>query len=197
MMRWVCKARVKKRAICELYQPFRLYSGVVDSVSPDAITTLTIEVLGLYDILVIDTNSGEALDRGVIHVPDTAYPWDSEDQKNVLLAGYRTGVSGTNGQLLFFDLDELSSGDSIFLTDRTGRSYLYSGQRPLHGLARRRLGGRHPGGSRHADAPDLHPSDLRGPPDRPGRPRLTYTPGQANGRVRGVRYRPREHSFLG
>jgi sortase A len=109
-----------------LYQPFRLYSGVVDSVSPDAITTLTIEVLGLYDILVIDTNSEEALDRGVIHVPDTAYPWDSEDQKNVLLAGYRTGVSGTNGQLLFFDLDELSSGDSIFLTDRAGRSYRYS-----------------------------------------------------------------------
>ncbi len=93
---------------------------------PDATMTLTIEALGLYDVPVIDSNSEEALGRGVIHVPDTAYPWDGSDQKNVFLAGHRTGVPGTNGRLLFFDLDELSSGDKIVLKDREGRSYEYS-----------------------------------------------------------------------
>ena len=90
---------------------------------PAAAMTLTIEALGLYEVPIIDTNSEEALARGVIHVPDTAYPWDDSDQKNVFLAGHRTGVPGTNGRLLFFDLDELSSGDSIVLKDRAGRTY--------------------------------------------------------------------------
>ena len=34
-----------------------VYSEVVDSVSPDAIATLTIEVVGLYDIPVINISS--------------------------------------------------------------------------------------------------------------------------------------------
>ena len=92
----------------------------------DATMTLTIEALGLYDVPVIDSNSEEALGRGLIHVPDTADPWDDSDQKNVFLAGHRTGVPGTNGRLLLFELDELSSGDKIVLTDGAGRSYEYS-----------------------------------------------------------------------
>ena len=95
-------------------------------VDPAAAMTLTIEALGLYEVPIIDTNSEEALARGVIHVPDTAYPWDDSDQKNVFLAGHRTGVPGTNGRLLFFDLDELSNGDSIVLKDGAGRTYEYS-----------------------------------------------------------------------
>ncbi len=93
---------------------------------PAAAMTLTIEALGLYDVPVIDSNSEEALGWGVIHVPDTAYPWDDSDQKNVFLAGHRTGVPGTNGRLLLFELDELSSGDSIVLKDGAGRTYEYS-----------------------------------------------------------------------
>ena len=93
---------------------------------PAAAMTLTIEALGLYEVPIIDTNSEEALARGVIHVPDTAYPWDDSDQKNVFLAGHRTGVPGTNGRLLLFELDELSSGDSIVLKDGAGRTYEYS-----------------------------------------------------------------------
>jgi sortase A len=93
---------------------------------PAATMTLTVEALGLYDVPVIDALSEEALGRGLIHVPDTAYPWDGSDQKNVFLAGHRTGVPGTNGRLLFFDLDELSSGDKIVLEDGAGRSYEYS-----------------------------------------------------------------------
>jgi sortase A len=93
---------------------------------PAAAMTLTIEALGLYEVPIIDTNSEEALGRGVIHVPDTAYPWDDSDQKNVFLAGHRIGVPGTNGRLLLFELDELSSGDSIVLKDGAGRTYEYS-----------------------------------------------------------------------
>ena len=93
---------------------------------PAAAMTLTIEALGLYEVPIIDTLSEEALGRGVIHVPDTAYPWDDSDQKNVFLAGHRTGVPGTNGRLLLFELDELSSGDSIVLKDGAGRTYEYS-----------------------------------------------------------------------
>ena len=44
----------------------------------------------------------------------------------MFLAGHRTGVPGTNGRLLLFELDELSSGDRIVLTDGVGRSYEYS-----------------------------------------------------------------------
>ena len=95
-------------------------------VDPAAAMTLTIEALGLYEVPIIDTNSEEALARGVIHVPDTAYPWDDSDQKNVFLAGHRIGVPGTNGRLLLFELDELSSGDSIVLKDGAGRTYEYS-----------------------------------------------------------------------
>ena len=95
-------------------------------VDPAATMTLTIEALGLYEVPIIDTNSEEALGRGVIHVPDTAYPWDDSDQKNVFLAGHRIGVPGTNGRLLLFELDELSSGDSIVLKDGAGRTYGYS-----------------------------------------------------------------------
>jgi len=93
---------------------------------PAAVMTLTIEALELYDVPVINTNSEEALARGVIHVPDTAYPWDDSDQKNVFLAGHRTGLPGTNGRLLLFELDELSSGDSVVLKDGAGRAYEYS-----------------------------------------------------------------------
>jgi sortase A len=88
--------------------------------------TLTIEALGLYEVPIIDEYSEEALGRGVIHVPDTAYPWDDSDQKNVFLAGHRIGVPGTNGRLLLFELDELSSGDSIVLKDGADRAYEYS-----------------------------------------------------------------------
>ena len=94
--------------------------------NPAATMTLTIEALGLYEVPIFDEYNEEALGRGVIHIPDTAYPWDDSEQKNVFLAGHRTGVPGTSGRLLLFELDELRSGDSIVLKDGAGRSYEYS-----------------------------------------------------------------------
>ncbi len=91
----------------------------------DAVMTLTIDAVGLHDVPVIDSLDEEALGRGVIHVPDTAYPWDSENQKNVFLAGHRVGFSEANSRMVFFNLDELQSGDRILLEDRSGNDYEY------------------------------------------------------------------------
>ncbi len=91
----------------------------------DAIMTLTIEALGLHDVPVFDSIEEEDLQRGVVHVPDTAYPWDRDKQKNVFIAGHRVGFSEASSRMVFFNLDELQSGDEILLEDRSGNDYKY------------------------------------------------------------------------
>ena len=92
----------------------------------DGVMTLTVEALGLYDVPVINTNTQEALDNGVIHFPQTPMPWDEERaQKNVYLAGHRLGFPGTGSRLVFYNLDELSNGDLIVLKDSLGVPYEY------------------------------------------------------------------------
>jgi sortase A len=91
----------------------------------DGVMTLTVEALGLYDVPVINTNSQEALDNGVIHFPQTPMPWEERAQKNVYLAGHRLGFPGTGSRLVFYNLDKLSNGDSIVLKDSLGTSYEY------------------------------------------------------------------------
>ena len=93
---------------------------------PGAAMTLSIRGLGLYDVPVANSNTRKAFDRGVIHVPDTAYPWDQENEKNVFLAGHRLGDPGEeDSRLVFYHLDELKPKDEIVLKDRRGRSYKY------------------------------------------------------------------------
>jgi hypothetical protein len=55
---------------------------------PGAVMFLTIEAIGLYEVPIFDSYSEEVLDWGGMHVPDTAYPWDGEDEKNVFIAGH-------------------------------------------------------------------------------------------------------------
>ena len=93
---------------------------------PGAAMTLSIRALGLYDVPVANSKTDQAFDRGVIHVPDTAYPWDEGNQKNVFLAGHRLGdPKEENSRLIFYHLDELEPGNEIILKDRKGRSYTY------------------------------------------------------------------------
>ena len=77
----------------------------------DAELTLTVEAICLYDVPVISSSSEEALDNGVIHVPQTPMPWEERQQKNVYLAGHRLGYPGTGSRLVFYNLDRLSGGD--------------------------------------------------------------------------------------
>ena len=91
----------------------------------DAVMTLTIDTLGIHDVPVFNSIKEEDLERGVVHVPDTAYPWDKEKQKNVFIAGHRVGFSEANSRMVFFNLNELKSGDDILLKDRSGNDYKY------------------------------------------------------------------------
>ena len=91
----------------------------------DAQLTLTVEALGLYNVPVINSRSAEALDRGVIHLPETPMPWEDREQKNVFLAGHRLGWPGTGSHMVFFNLDKLKKGDEIVLRDGAGTPYRY------------------------------------------------------------------------
>ena len=95
--------------------------------APDgsAALALTVEAIGLYDVPVISSSAEEALDRGVIHIPQTLMPWEERRQKNVYLAGHRLGYPGTGSRLVFYDLDKLTRGDSVTLRDRSGNVYEY------------------------------------------------------------------------
>ena len=83
------------------------------------------EAIGLYDVPVISSSAEEALDRGVIHIPQTPMPWEERRQKNVYLAGHRLGYPGTGSRLVFYDLDKLTHGVSVTLRDRSGNVYEY------------------------------------------------------------------------
>jgi sortase A len=91
----------------------------------DADMTLTVPAIGLNDVPVINSKSQEALDRGVIHLPETPMPWEDREQKNVYIAGHRLGYEGTGSRLVFFNLNKLSKGDSIVLKDSSDTSYEY------------------------------------------------------------------------
>jgi sortase A len=92
---------------------------------PGAIMSLTINTLGLKNVPVMNSDSTRALDQGVIHHPETSFPWSDTPERNVYLAGHRLGWPGTGSHLVFYQLDELSRGDTVTLRDREGRSYNY------------------------------------------------------------------------
>jgi sortase A len=90
----------------------------------DAALTLTIPALGVYNAPIFDSDSPDALSRGVGHVPETSMPWDEGAQRNVYLAAHRVGYQGAGGRLLFYNLGELGSGDEVILEGR-GQTYRY------------------------------------------------------------------------
>lgn len=90
----------------------------------DAVFTLTVEALGVYDVPVANEAGDAALDRGAIHLPDTQMPWDEGEHKNVYIAGHRLGYPGTDSRLLFYHLDRLRPGDKVVLKGR-GKVFRY------------------------------------------------------------------------
>jgi sortase A len=91
----------------------------------DGVMTLTVDAIGLYDVPVINANTQEALDVGVIHFPQSPMPWEEREQKNVYLAGHRLGWEGTGSRLVFYNLDKLKEGDTVVLEDSLGEPYEY------------------------------------------------------------------------
>jgi sortase A len=92
---------------------------------PGAIMTLTIPSLGLINAPVLNSDASSALDRGVVHLPDTSLPWSDSPERNVYLAGHRLGWPGTGSHLVFYRLNELTAGDRITLRGSEGRRYNY------------------------------------------------------------------------
>jgi sortase A len=84
---------------------------------------LTIPRIGIRNLQVHNSFSEERLDESAIHLPDTGFPW--QPGANTYIAGHRMGYFGTDSFLVFFRLDELSSGDEITIEDSLGYRYLY------------------------------------------------------------------------
>jgi sortase A len=61
--------------------------------------------------------------HAAIHLEGTGFPWD--DEANVYIAGHRLGYPNTESWLTFWDLNEVSAGDEIFVTDADGTKYTY------------------------------------------------------------------------
>jgi sortase A len=61
--------------------------------------------------------------HAAIHLEGTGFPWD--DEANVYIAGHRLGYPNTESWLTFWDLNKVSDGDEIFVTDANGTKYTY------------------------------------------------------------------------
>ena len=92
---------------------------------PGAIMSLTVEAMDIYNVPVFDSDSQQALQDGVAHVPETSLPWSPGPQRNVYLAGHRMGYRGTWSRMVFYHLDKLDGGDEVVLKDRYGKVYRY------------------------------------------------------------------------
>jgi sortase A len=58
-----------------------------------------------------------------VHLRGTGFPW--QRVANVYIAGHRLGYVGTPSFLAFWDLNKVDPGDKVFVTDSTGRRYVY------------------------------------------------------------------------
>lgn len=92
---------------------------------PGAIMTLTVDAMNITNAPVLGSDSQQALENGVAHVPETSLPWTRSPHRNVYLAGHRLGWPGTGSRLIFYNLDRLRNGDKVFLKDRRGKRYRY------------------------------------------------------------------------
>jgi sortase A len=90
-----------------------------------AIMALTMESIGIHNAPVFDADGRQALTNGVAHVPETSLPWSPTPERNVYLAAHRMGYRGTWSRMIFYNLDELGTGDEVLLKDRDGTAYRY------------------------------------------------------------------------
>ncbi len=101
--------------------------GAGPNVPKDKTLRITIPKMSRVENTEIPYTEGddeEALrNRTAIHLKGTGFPWEKE--ANVYIAGHRLGYLNTKSFLAFYDLNALENGDKIFVTDSTGRQYVY------------------------------------------------------------------------
>jgi sortase A len=93
----------------------------------DKTLDLTVPAMSRIDNDAIPYTTGtdeEALKtHAAIHLEGTGFPWD--DEANVYIAGHRLGYPNTESWLTFWDLNKVSVGDMIYVTDANGTKYTY------------------------------------------------------------------------
>jgi sortase A len=94
------------------------------AVPEDTTLYLTVPRLNLYNHIVRNDNSEQALDLGATKLPSTGFPWEQEDT-NTYIACHRIGWPGTESYNQCFNLPAMQQGDEIFLSDTMGRVYTY------------------------------------------------------------------------
>ncbi len=87
--------------------------------------SLSVRSMGLNNVPVLNSDTRRALDMGVVHLPDTSFPWSDTPERNVYLAGHRLGWPGTGSHLVFYRLNQLRGGERVTLRDRRGIRYDY------------------------------------------------------------------------
>jgi hypothetical protein len=102
-----------------------------------------------------------------IHLEGTGFPW--QEEANVYIAGHRLGFPNTESWLTFWDMNKVSVGDEVYVTDADGTRYTYKVFKELHRRPLRHLRHGHRAGQEHPYPPDLHPAGLLSATDRPGR----------------------------
>ncbi len=58
-----------------------------------------------------------------IHLEGTGFPW--QEEANVYIAGHRLGFPNTESWLTFWDMNKVSVGDEVYVTDADGARYTY------------------------------------------------------------------------
>ena len=76
----------------------------------------TIPYAGGFDEAAFKNHAG-------VHLRGTGSPW--QKVANVYIAGHRLGYMGTASWLGFWDLNNVETGDKVFVTDSMGRRYVY------------------------------------------------------------------------
>ena len=93
----------------------------------DKTLTLTVPSMSrIEDDEIPSTDGGDEAklkEYAAIHLEGTGFPW--QEEANVYIAGHRLGFPNTESWLTFWDLNEVETGDEIFLTDAEGTRYTY------------------------------------------------------------------------
>ena len=98
-----------------------------DAGPQDKTLTLTVPAMSrIEDDEIPSTDGGDEAklkEYAAIHLEGTGFPW--QDEANVYIAGHRLGFPNTESWLTFWDMNKVSVGDEIFVTDAEGTEYTY------------------------------------------------------------------------
>jgi sortase A len=102
--------------------------GDAGTATPPKSERLTLSIPKLKRVQDIPVYTGDSGDKGklaagALHLDDTGFPWQAGS--NVYIAGHRLGYPRTKSWLVFWKLNRLEPGNTVYLEDADGRRYKY------------------------------------------------------------------------